>query len=86
MSFDPENVTRYGHGEFSYIFGPRKDGYYVSYDDYAQLLSLLHEVSTDADPAGTVRELAVARETIKAQEVLIQELRAEVKKLRGEGQ
>lgn len=54
----------------------------ASPDRILQLLSLLHEVSTDADPAGTVRELAVAKETIKAQELLIQELRAEIERLR----
>lgn len=49
------------------------------------VLSLLHDVSTEADPAGTLRELRLAQDTVKAQELLIQELRAEIEVLRGEG-
>lgn len=82
MSFDPEKVRRYTANGFG-----EEDNYgnYVEYSDYAQLLSLLHDVSSEADPSGTLRELRQARETVKAQEVLIQELRAEIERLKGWG-
>jgi hypothetical protein len=83
MSFDPEKVQRFVprdwiDGKGGSAMRPALKGSYVFYDDYESLLSLLHEVSTDADPAGTVRELAVAKETIAAQEKLIEQLRKDL--------
>ncbi len=37
----------------------------VAREDYDQLLSLLHEVSTDADPAGTVREKVMLQDKVE---------------------
>lgn len=82
MSFDPEKVERWNCYERG---GPYSDGEWVSAKDFDQLKSLLHDVSTEADPAGTLRELRLAQDTVKAQELLIQELRAEIEVLRGEG-
>ena len=80
MSFDPEKVQPWDARD-EHVSG---DGEFVLYDDYAQLMTLLHDVSTDADPAGTVRENRMLQDKVAAQEVLIQELRAEMKKLKEE--
>jgi len=80
MSFDPEKVKRYwpdNNGNMEE--DTYHEGGYVRHEDYAQLKAILHDVATEADPAGTVRELRLAQDTIRAQEVLIQELRAETR-------
>jgi hypothetical protein len=83
MSFDPEKVQRYDFCPGSkYDCDPgctaemsqAEGGEYVRFEDYAQLKTLLHDVSTEADPAGTLRELRQAQDTIKALEARIAEL------------
>lgn len=59
----------------------RRGTWDLSQNDIAALkhvLALLHDVSTDADPAGTIREKVMLQDKVAAQEVLIQELRAEI--------
>lgn len=78
MSFDPESVRRFvprdwTDGKGGSAMRPALKGSYVFYDDYESLLSLLHEVSTDADPAGTVRENIALKETVKALETVREE-------------
>jgi len=71
MSFDPEKVKRYwpdNNGNMEE--DTYHEGGYVRHEDYAQLKAILHDVATEADPAGTVRELRLAQDTIRAQEVL----------------
>lgn len=85
--FDPEKVDRYSFddncaGCCGCGLGETAEGDYVLYEDYDQLKALLHDVATEADPAGTLRDLRLAQDTIKAQEVLIEELRAEIERLR----
>lgn len=45
------------------------------------VLSLLHDVSTEADPAGTLRELRLTQDTVRALEIENGELKAEISKL-----
>jgi len=83
MSFDPEKVERYSPLS-SGGMGSDEMGGFVLYYDYAQLLTLLHDVSTEADPSGTRRENIMLQDKIAAQEVLIQELRREIARLIGD--
>lgn len=80
MSFDPQNPERSNPAGLA---GMRRqfDGRWVSYADYAQLLSLLHDVSTEADPAGTLAELRLLQEAYAAQERVIEELNLSVEQL-----
>lgn len=76
--FNPETVKRYviesrGQGDPGAVL--------VAARDYDKLLALLHDVSTDADPAGTIRELRLAQDTCKALEFENEVLKAKVKRL-----
>lgn len=89
--FDPEKVDRYSFddncaGCCGCGLGETAEGDYVLYEDYDQLKTLLHDVSTDADPAGTLREKVMLQDKVAAQEVLIQELRQEIERLKGDGE
>jgi hypothetical protein len=73
MNFDPETVKRYviesrGQGDPGAVL--------VAARDYDKLLTLLHDVSTEADPAGTVRENRMLQDKVAAQEIRIAELEA----------
>lgn len=88
MSFDPKKVQRYdmvwkGRDYMQYQdLDESEHGDWVRAEDYDKLLSLLHDVSSEADPAGTLRELRLAQDTIKAQEKLIDELKLELARVK----
>jgi len=48
------------------------------------VFSLLHDVSTEADPAGTRRENMMLQDKVAAQNILIHELRTELARRIGE--
>lgn len=86
MSFDPEKVARWRwmeNEDGDFYMERWSQGDWVKHEDYKKLLTLLHDVSSEADPAGTLRELRLAQDTIRAQEKLIEELKAEIERLKG---
>jgi hypothetical protein len=79
-TFDPERVDRWDARD-EHVSG---DGEFVLYEDYQKLMVLLHDVATEADPAGTLRENIVLKETVKALETENEELKAEIERLKGD--
>lgn len=89
MSFDPEKVARWRwmeNEDGDFYMERWSQGDWVKHEDYKKLLTLLHDVSSEADPAGTLRELRLAQDTIKALENENAELKAQIERLNGHGE
>ena len=80
IAFDPESIDRYDWTHTHMDYDPH--GQWVEYEEYENIKSLLHDIESDADPAGTHRELRLAQDTIKALEARVAELEEQLK---GEG-
>lgn len=69
-----EEVRRYkGVIGDANIYAGESDGEFVLASDFDKLKSYLHDVASEVDPAGTLRELRLAQDAVKALETVREE-------------